>query len=65
MRRQGRVGHAVEHRDIVPVGKPAKMLQCERLQPLEIECWRDLVIGEAKLLAAHRQDMFEAGEDEY
>ena len=40
------------------------MLQCERLQPLEIERRRDLVIGKGQLIAAHRQGMFEPGKDE-
>jgi len=38
---------AVEHRDIVPVWRPAEMRQCQRPQRLEIERRYDLVVGEA------------------
>jgi len=65
MRRKRRSGHAVEHRDIVPVGRPAEMLQRQCLQPLEIERRRNLVIGKAQLLAAYRQRMLEPGKYEY
>jgi hypothetical protein len=65
MRRQGGTGHAVEHGDVMPVGRPAQMSQCQRPQALEIERRCQLVIGEAKLLAGHRQRMFEPGEDKH
>ena len=65
MRRQGGTGQAVEQGDIVPVGRPAEMLQCERRQPIEIERGRDLVISKAKIFIGHRQRMFEPGEHEH
>ena len=65
MRRQGGTRHAIKHRDIVSVGRPAEMRQRQRPQLLEIERGRQLVIGETQLFAAHRQRMLKAGEDEH
>src|SRR5262249_58885300 len=50
--------------DVVEGRGAAEVLERERLEPVEMDRRRDLVVGEPKLLGGHRQAVLQAREDE-
>jgi hypothetical protein len=50
---------------LIGIGRAAEMLERQLLQPVEMQCRADLVIGEPQIVRLHRHCVFEAGENEY